>query len=87
VAPSDELKWRSRNVGSQCNSVLPSTVVVWKPNSKSNTGKQCPQSAPAEEILDAYPEIEKEDISQALRYAAWLSSEKAKSLPINGGCP
>jgi uncharacterized protein (DUF433 family) len=36
------------------------------------------------EILDAYPELEKEDINQALRYAAWLSSEKAKPLPIKG---
>ena len=38
----------------------------------------------AQEILEAYPELEKEDIDQALRYAAWLSSEKAKPLPIKG---
>ncbi|MGD0489768.1 MAG: DUF433 domain-containing protein [Syntrophorhabdales bacterium] len=37
-----------------------------------------------QEIVDAYPELEKADISQALRYAARLSSEKAKSLPMKG---
>lgn len=80
VAPSDELKWRSRDVGSQCNLVLPSDAVVWKPNSKSNIGKQCPQSAPAAEILDAYPKLEKEDISQALRYAAFGFLQKRQNL-------
>jgi len=29
------------------------------------------------EIIRAYPELEPEDITQALRYAAWLSSEKS----------
>lgn len=28
-----------------------------------------------EEILEAYPELEAEDIAQALKYAAWLASE------------
>ena len=36
---------------------------------------------PQEEILKAYPELEEEDIIQALKYAAWLSSEKTLSLP------
>lgn len=36
---------------------------------------------PHEEILKAYPELEEEDIFQALRYAAWLSSEKSIYLP------
>ena len=35
-----------------------------------------------EEILQAYPELVEEDIVQSLKYAAWLSSEKAKSLPL-----
>jgi uncharacterized protein (DUF433 family) len=35
-------------------------------------------------ILKAYPELEKEDIIQALKYAAWLSSEKAKPIPLKG---
>jgi uncharacterized protein (DUF433 family) len=29
----------------------------------------------AEKILDAYPYLEREDITQALRYAAWRVSE------------
>jgi len=37
-----------------------------------------------EEILKAYPELEKEDIVQAIKYAAWLSSEKAKIIPLKG---
>jgi len=36
------------------------------------------------EILNAYPELEEEDILQALKYAAWLSSEKAKPIPLKG---
>ena len=28
------------------------------------------------EILEAYPDLEDEDISQALRYAAWTSSDR-----------
>jgi uncharacterized protein (DUF433 family) len=35
-----------------------------------------------QEILKAYPELEEEDITQALKYAAWLSSEKAKPIPL-----
>lgn len=34
------------------------------------------------EILEAYPELEEEDIKQSLRYAAWLASEKSKLIPI-----
>ena len=29
-----------------------------------------------EQILDDYPYLEREDIMQALRYAAWLSQER-----------
>ena len=36
------------------------------------------------EILKAYPELEEEDIAQALKYAAWLSSEKTRPIPIKG---
>ncbi len=39
---------------------------------------------PMQEILKAYPELEEEDIVQALKYAAWLSSEKARPIPIKG---
>jgi len=37
-----------------------------------------------QEILNAYPELEEEDIVQALKYAAWLSSEKTKPIPLKG---
>ncbi len=35
-------------------------------------------------ILRAYPELEEEDIAQALKYAAWLSSEKTRPIPLKG---
>ncbi len=31
-----------------------------------------------QDIVKAYPEIESEDISQALKYAAWLASENTR---------
>ena len=34
-----------------------------------------------EEILADYPYLEREDIFQALRYAAWLAEEREVSLP------
>lgn len=37
-----------------------------------------------EDILAAYPELEKEDIVQSLQYAAWLASEKTLFIPIKG---
>lgn len=36
------------------------------------------------EILQAYPELEEEDIVQALKYAAWASSDRARPIPIKG---
>lgn len=33
-----------------------------------------------EEILEAYPYLEPEDIQQALRYAAWLADESVYSV-------
>ena len=36
------------------------------------------------DILKAYPELEKEDIIQVLKYAALLSMEKTKYIPIEG---
>lgn len=43
--------------------------------------KQIASGMPKEEILKAYPELEEEDIIQALKFAAWLSSEKVKLIP------
>jgi uncharacterized protein (DUF433 family) len=34
----------------------------------------------AQEILDAYPYLEPEDVSQALQYAAWLAEESVQLL-------
>lgn len=34
----------------------------------------------AEEIIEAYPYLEEEDIAQALRYAAWLAEESVYEL-------
>ncbi len=31
---------------------------------------------PIESVLEAYPYLEREDIMQALRYAAWLAQER-----------
>ena len=46
--------------------------------------KQIAGGMTKDEILKAYPELEEEDIVQALKYAAWLSSEKVKPIPIKG---
>jgi uncharacterized protein (DUF433 family) len=46
--------------------------------------KQVASGMSVEEILSAYPEIEKEDIVQSLKYAAWLASEKVMVLPVKG---
>ena len=45
--------------------------------------KQVAGGMTTQEILKAYPELEEEDIVQALQYAAWLSSEKARPISLN----
>ena len=35
----------------------------------------------ADEIVEIYPELEKEDIYQAAKYGAWLASEKTIAIP------
>jgi len=40
---------------------------------------QVARGATTEEILDDYPDIEIEDIKQALEYAAWLAQEEVHS--------
>jgi uncharacterized protein (DUF433 family) len=37
---------------------------------------------PEKEILAEYPDLEPEDINQALRYAAWLASEEVHSFAM-----
>ena len=46
--------------------------------------KQIANGMTTQEILKAYPELEEEDITQALKVAAWLSSEKTKPIPLRG---
>ena len=33
-------------------------------------------SHPVQEVLEAYPELEEEDVRQAMQYAAWLASDQ-----------
>jgi uncharacterized protein (DUF433 family) len=35
-----------------------------------------------EEVIEAYPYLEREDIRQALRYAAWLTEETVHPLEL-----
>ena len=37
---------------------------------------QVANGATVEEVLDDYPDLEREDIQEALRYAAWLTQEQ-----------
>lgn len=40
---------------------------------------QIAHGASFEEILESYPDLEREDIRQAIEYAAWLTREQAQS--------
>jgi uncharacterized protein (DUF433 family) len=41
--------------------------------------KQIANGATNEEVLGDYPDLELEDIQQALQYAAWLTAEEVRS--------
>jgi uncharacterized protein (DUF433 family) len=41
---------------------------------------QIAHGATFEEILEEYPDLEKEDIQQAIEYAAWLTREEVHSM-------
>jgi uncharacterized protein (DUF433 family) len=41
---------------------------------------QIAHGATFDEILRAYPDLEREDIEQALKYAAWLTQEQIHSV-------
>jgi len=41
---------------------------------------QIAHGAPFEEILEGYPDLEREDIRQAIEYAAWLTQEQVFNL-------
>ncbi len=38
-----------------------------------------------QQILEAYPELEEEDLKQAIEYAAWLAGEYSRPLPSTRG--
>ena len=40
---------------------------------------QVAHGAPIEEILAGFPDLEREDIQQALEYAAWLAQEEVRA--------
>ena len=46
--------------------------------------KQIASGMTTKDIVQAYPELEEEDVVQALKYAAWLSSEKTRPIPLKG---
>ena len=41
---------------------------------------QIAHGATFEEILEGYPDLEREDIQQAIEYAAWLTREEVHSM-------
>ena len=40
---------------------------------------QIGQGASFQEILDGYPDLQEEDIKQAVQYAAWLTQEEVRT--------
>lgn len=42
--------------------------------------RQVAHRASFEEILDGYPDLEPEDIRQAIEYAAWLAGEEVHAI-------
>jgi uncharacterized protein (DUF433 family) len=42
--------------------------------------RQVAQGASVDEILAGYPDLEPEDVQQALQYAAWLAEEEVHAL-------
>ncbi|MGR3319428.1 MAG: DUF433 domain-containing protein [Candidatus Anammoxibacter sp.] len=46
--------------------------------------KQIASNMTTKEILKAYPELEEEDITQSIKYAAWSASEKVKIVHMEG---
>lgn len=46
--------------------------------------KQLVSGMTVSDILHAYPELEEEDVRQAVQYAAWLAGEATRPLPTVG---
>jgi uncharacterized protein (DUF433 family) len=43
--------------------------------------KMLASGASVHEVLDAYPELEIEDVQQAMRYAAWVVADQYQLVP------
>lgn len=43
--------------------------------------KMMAEGATIPDVLTAYPELEKDDVRQAMRYAAWVVSDQLRPLP------
>ena len=43
--------------------------------------KMLASGASVQNVLDAYPELEEEDVRQAMRYAAWIVSDQLQIAP------
>ena len=44
---------------------------------------QLAHGATADEILEGYPDLEKEDLEEAMKYAAWAVSEQVYPAPVD----
>ncbi len=44
---------------------------------------QIAHGATVDEILKEYPDLEKEDIREAMEYAAWVVSEEVHPVPVD----
>ena len=43
--------------------------------------KMLANGASVREVIDAYPELEVEDVQQAMRYAAWIVADQHQLVP------
>ena len=43
--------------------------------------KMLASGATIQEVLDAYPELESDDVKQAMQYAAWVVSDQLQMVP------
>ncbi len=44
---------------------------------------QLAHGATVDEILEGYPDLEREDVQEAMKYAAWVVSEQVYPAPVD----
>jgi hypothetical protein len=64
---------RGSNTGDQFHELWALQQILDLLRPETDLVGQIAHGASFEEILDAYPDLEKEDIRQAIEYAAWLT--------------